>query len=308
METIVITGVCGTHGRKLVNRLKDKYRIIGIDNKNWTGKIPVNFELVKGKLQRKVFGEVIRKNQVAAVIHLAITKHFKISRDQIHELNVMRAQRVIETCICHKIAKVILLSEHSVYGALPNNPMWLQENSALNGSRLFSENSSFVTADLMFTELFWRAPEISTVILRPVNIIGPTTRGLLNTYLKLKKAPAVWGFDPLMQIIHEDDVSLAMELSLNPEVKGIYNVLGPGSLPLSVLARESGLKQSYMPLPLAKLRVDMRFKIKRAPFPASAMTFFQFPICVEGSTFVEKTGFVPQVSLEDTVKSICSEK
>ena len=303
MQTIVITGVCGTNGKLLVKRLKGKYNIIGIDQKNWSGKLPPNFKMVRGNLRRKVFGEVIRKHTVDAVVHLAITRHFQIPRARIHELNIMRAQRVLEACIRFKINKVVLLSEHSVYGALPTNPMWLTESAALHGSRFFSEAASFITADQMFTELFWRAPEINTVILRPVNVLGPTTRGLLNTYLRLKRPPAVFGFDPMMQIIHEHDVSAALELSLDQKIRGIFNIVGPGSLPLSVIAKTNQRKLRYLPAGLAKFIVNYRFRLKQYPFPPSAMSFFQFPICIDGSLFAKQTNFSPQYDLKKTLNS-----
>ncbi len=304
MDTIVITGICGTHGKIISQILCEKYKIIGIDNKNWVGTKPANIEIVQGDLRRRVFANVLQKHDVKAVIHLAITKHFNVSLDKRHSLNVLRAQRVIEGCMKYKVPKVILLSEHSVYGALPDSPLWLKENAPLSGSRLFKENTSIISADHMFSELFWKVPEISTVILRPVNILGPKTRGLLNTYLKLDKAPAVFGFDPFMQIIHERDVAHAIELALEKDIKGKFNVTGSGSLPLSVLSEETGVKSRILPAPLAHGYAEYRFKTSKFPFPGCAISFFQFPISIDGSEFKKVTGFEPKISLKNTIQSI----
>ncbi|MBF0099372.1 MAG: NAD-dependent epimerase/dehydratase family protein [Desulfobacterales bacterium] len=304
MKTIAITGICGTHGGVLTERLRGKYKIIGIDHKAWTGPKPDHVTFVQGNLRRRVFTNVLSQNPIDAVVHLSITKHFNMPLTTIHELNVMRAQRIIEGCIKYNIKKVILLSEHTVYGALPNTPMWLKENAPLNGSRYFKEYASSITADLMFTELFWKAPELETVILRPVNVLGPKTRGLINSYLKLNTAPIIFGFDPMMQVIHEQDVSHAIELALQEGVKGIFNVVGPGALPLSVLAKESGLKQIPLPLPLASMMVNYLFKMRKFPFPETALSLLQYTLCIDGTDFKNKAGFYPLMNLEETINSL----
>ncbi|MBF0226323.1 MAG: NAD-dependent epimerase/dehydratase family protein [Desulfobacterales bacterium] len=304
MDTIVITGICGTHGKLLAQRLSSKYKIIGIDHKDWPDAKGYDIKIVKGNLRKKAFSNVLNKYPVKAVIHLAITKHFNLPLEKAHELNVMRTQRIMEGCIKHNIEKVILLSEHSVYGALPDTPMWIKEDAPLNGSRVFKEKSSIITADLMFSELFWKAPSIETVILRPVNVLGQRTRGVINTYLKLKRAPSILGFDPMIQVIHELDVAHAIELSLQKGIKGIFNVTGSGALPLSVLSKEIGVNQIPMPYPIAHSITNFLFKLNKLPFPASALNFFQYSLCIDGKSFKKATNFEPKLSLEETISGM----
>jgi UDP-glucose 4-epimerase len=48
-----------------------------------------------------------------------------------------------------------------------------------------------------------------------------------SNYLRLKRVPTVLGFDPMMQVVHQDDVLQAVELALAPGVRGVYNIAGP---------------------------------------------------------------------------------
>ena len=52
------------------------------------------------------------------------------------------------------------------------------------------------------------------VILRPAHIVGPHVRNAPSKYLRLRVIPALMGFDPMVQLIHEEDVCRALVLAL----------------------------------------------------------------------------------------------
>ena len=51
--------------------------------------------------------------------------------------------------------------------------------------------------------------------------------------MRLETVPTVIGFDPMMQFIHEEDVAEAIVTTLDHELRGVYNVEGPGAVPLT---------------------------------------------------------------------------
>ena len=53
--------------------------------------------------------------------------------------------------------------------------------------------------------------KVETAIVRPVHIVGPNVRNAPSTYLRLKYPWTVAGFDPMVQLIHEEDVALESE-------------------------------------------------------------------------------------------------
>ena len=71
--------------------------------------------------------------------------------------------------------------------------------------------------------------------------------------------------------IHEDDIAQAVELSIRPGLRGIFNLVGPGSLPLSVLCRQTGANRIPLPEPLAKIAVDQAYRMNKFPFPSSGL-------------------------------------
>ena len=53
-------------------------------------------------------------------------------------------------------------------------------------------------------------PDITLTILRFPSIVGPTADTPMTRFLRSQLTPSLMGFDPLMQLIHEDDVVEAL--------------------------------------------------------------------------------------------------
>ena len=70
-------------------------------------------------------------------------------------------------------------------------------------ARAVPEMRDLVEVDMYAQSFMWKHPEIETVILRPVNIVGPTVRNAPSNYLRLERPLTVMGFDPMLQVIHE---------------------------------------------------------------------------------------------------------
>jgi UDP-glucose 4-epimerase len=77
-------------------------------------------------------------------------------------------------------------------------------------------------------------------VLRFASIIGPKADTPLTRFLKQPLAPKLMGFDPLQQVIHEDDVVDALEYAIQNDTPGVFNVAAEGILPLSRLTALAG--------------------------------------------------------------------
>ena len=76
-------------------------------------------------------------------------------------------------------------------------------------------------------------------VLRFPSIVGPTADTPLTRFLRQPGA-GLLGFDPRMQVIHEDDVVGALVHAIDVDVPGVFNVAADGSLPLSQLMALAG--------------------------------------------------------------------
>jgi UDP-glucose 4-epimerase len=99
---------------------------------------------------------------------------------------------------------------------------------------------------------------------------------MIGEYLRQQRVPTVMGFDPMMQFIHEEDVSEAIALTLQHGLQGVFNVVGPGAVPVSVAIREAGSTAWPMPEQLMRPLIDRLFRWGIVPYPAGAMDYIKY--------------------------------
>ncbi len=306
MQKVLITGIAGGQGqlvaRKLLGR-KGRYRVLGVDRVPWIDR-PRQVSMAIVDVRKKKLEDLIRKERPDTIVHLASVRHFSVHPAVRHEVNVNGTKRLIEFSILHGVRHVIVYSSSYVYGALPENPYYMDESFPLNVSRTYPEVRDLAEVDMLATAFLWQHPEISISILRPVNVLGQHVHSAIGRYLRRDYVPTVAGFNPMLQFIHENDLAEAIALAIERNTRGIYNVVGPGAVPLHVAIPEIG--GVAVPLPEIILRsvISGMFRWGLYPFPPRAIDFAKYQCTLDGSRFAEATGFSPQFSLEETFAAV----
>jgi UDP-glucose 4-epimerase len=303
---IVVTGIVGRLGRRLARRLHRTDRVIGIDRRPFVDR-PKDIEHHPIDIRRKKTREVFRGNNVRAVVHLGVMHDPRASATEHHMWNVAGFQKLLEYVTQYRIPKLVLLSSANVYGPRPENPQFLSEDAPLLGGASFSEIRDLVEVDMLAQSFFWKRPEIETVILRPVHILG-TVRNAPSNYLRLPVIPTLLGFDPMVQVIHEQDTVSAIELSLKPGVRGIFNLAGPAPAPLSRIIRILGRPSMPIPHPLAATMLGPLWRLRVASFPAPELDHIRYVCMVDDQRARDMLGYAPCKGLEATVKAVDRER
>jgi UDP-glucose 4-epimerase len=303
--TVVVTGISGNLGRVLAKQLHVDWRVVGVDRRPFPDK-PKDVEHVRADVRKARVEEAFRRHPVDAVIHLGIMHDPRVPFSEAHSFNVLGTQKLLDLCIRHGVRKVVVLSSANVYGPLPQNSNFLVEETPLMAADRFSGVRDLIEVDMYAQSFVWRHPEVETVILRPVNIVGPTVRNAPSNYLRLERPVTVMGFDPMVQLIHEEDVGRALAMALRPGVRGVFNVTGPGEVPLSSILRELGRRP--VPVPHFLLRPLLRrlFAAGVVTFPPEELDHLQFLCVVDGSRATREMGWSPRFSLRETIRSVLS--
>lgn len=299
MSTIVITGIAGTIGRLLARQLHLDHEVMGLDRRDLEGK-PKDIKVFSYDIRRKRCEKVFRNNRVDVIYHLNIMHDFNRPQAELHSFNVVGTQRVLEYAAKYNVKKVVFLSTANVYGARPDNPQYLTEDSLLLAGETFSAMRSLITADMLVTSFFWKNPEIETVILRPAHILG-TVRNAPTLYLSLSRVPTLLGFDPMIQLIHESEVVRALVLVLKAGARGIFNVAGPPAAPLSSILHY--LQKPRIPVPHALLKKVARQALQfgMANVPPAEVDFIRYPCLVDDARARSELGFEPRYNLTETL-------
>jgi UDP-glucose 4-epimerase len=301
---IVVTGIAGRLGRLVVRRLhrESHATVVGIDRRSFLGR-PRDVEHVQVDIRSKKARDVFRAGDIKALVHLGVMHDPRQSGAEHHSWNVQGTLRLLDACATYGVPKVVVLSSANVYGPRADNPQFLTEDAPLMASQDFPAIRDLIEVDMLASSFFWKAQQCETVILRPVHILGGV-RNAPSNYLRLRPTPTLLGFDPMVQVIHELDVVDAIVCALKPGVRGIFNVVGPGEVPLSTVLNELGRRTVPIPHPLAKPILSMLWRGRFTSFPVPELDHIKFVCMVDGTRAARELGFKPRHTLRETIRAV----
>jgi UDP-glucose 4-epimerase len=301
---VVITGIAGRLGRVVARALHHdpSFVLEGLDRRDFLER-PKDVVHHQVDMRSKKARDVFRHGDVAALVHMGLMHDPRASAADVYSWNVTGTMKLLEYCQAYRVPKLVLLSSADVYGPRPENPQFLTEDAPLLAAQRFPQMRDLVEIDHLVSTFLWKARDVETVILRPVHILGGVHNAASN-YLRLDPVPTLLGFDPMVQVIHERDVAAAVIAALRPGVRGIYNVVGPGQVPLSVVLRELGRRTLPIPHPLAKPLWSMAFRAGLSSYPVAEFDFIRYICMVDGSRAAAELGFQARATLRETIAAV----
>jgi UDP-glucose 4-epimerase len=300
---IAVTGISGNLGHVLAKLLHLGHeRIVGIDRRPFPGR-PKDLEVHQVDIRKRKAESLFRNGDIQALIHMGIMHDPRMSAEEHHHFNVLGTAKALEYCARYGVEKLVVLSSANVYGPHPSNTNFLTEDAPLMAAARFGEIRDLVEVDILSQSFIWKHPEVETVILRPVHIVGPTIRNAPSRYLRLQRPMTLLGFDPMVQFIHMEDACRAMITALRPGLRGVFNVVGPGEISLSAALKELGRRPIPVPHPLARPLLDRLFKLRLSNFPPGELDHVQFICTVDGARFAEAAEWAPKYGLRETIRA-----
>ena len=112
------------------------------------------------------------------------------------------------------------------------------------------------------------------------------------------------GFDPMVQVIHEEDVVRAIICSLKPGIRGVFNIVGPGEIPLSRIMRVLGKHRLPIPAVIGEPLLRALWKWRLTSFPPPEVDYIRYQCTVDGSLAKDVLGFAAKYSLYDTIRCL----
>lgn len=303
---VAITGICGRLGRRLARQLHRERPVIGLDRRPFPDR-PKDIEFHQIDVRRKKAQDIFRQGELAALVHLGVMHDPRGKSEEHHSWNISGFQKILEWVGRYDVPKLVLISSSNVYGPRPDNPQFLSEDVPLLGGGSFSDMRDLVELDMLAQSFFWKRPDIETVILRPSHILG-TVRNAPSNYLRLKVVPTLMGFDPMIQVVHQDDVVQAIRLALEPGVRGVFNIAGPRPVALSHALKLLGRATLPLPHGIARRGIDRLWRLRMTSFPAPELDFIRYVCMVDDSRAREQLGYEPRFDLEQTLRAVDDER
>jgi len=303
---VLVAGAGGGFGSLVTHRLPESCEVVGIDQHEPSSRTGVGAP--RGKLyvtpfDKRTCEDVFKREKPDALLHLAFSDDPRLGSHERYRINVIGTMRLLEHAAKHDVKRVVVLSTGAVYGAHPLNSTFLNEDAPLRAIERNPGIRDRVEADQYVQAWLYRRPEATTVLLRAAHIVGPNVRSPLVEYLNSPLVPIVLGFDPMLDLVHEEDVARAIILGLGCGHSGIFNVPGPGAVPLSCVLR--ALERTPIPIPhfLAYGAAWCLRQSGALRTEGAYVDYLRYPLVLSGDRARDELGYRPRIRLEETVLS-----
>jgi len=239
-----------------------------------------------------------------AFFHLAFVNSRVHRAAFAHELEVIGTLHLLAAVGTVKVKRLIVPSLTVLYGARANAPAYLTEAAPLHPVQGIRFVSDRVEVERQLAEFSDRFPEVEVLTLRFAPIVGPTSNNPFTRLVRTKVIPTVMGFDPLWQVIHEEDAARALHLALHTKARGVFNVVGDGVAPVSSLLLAAGSIPVPMPGPILRSAIAAMEAAGLPASPWALMDFFRYTWLADGRRAARELHFLPHVPVHEAMASM----
>lgn len=243
---VAITGAAGYLGRVLLPILEANdsiERIIALDVAPPAASKKMTF------VRRDVRDPEIIKDFEGcdALVHLAFIVMPIRSEKETDSINIGGSKNVFTQAAAAGVKKIVHLSSVAAYGAWPDNPDPLHENSPLRPMPQFYYSRTKGAVEQWLDQFEREHPDIGVVRLRPCIFVGPKINNMVTEIVARKKVPLYKGYDARVQFVWDEDVAQAIMLGLTKDVRGAFNIAGDNPLTMQQLAQIADAKTVSVP-------------------------------------------------------------
>ncbi|MCU4185103.1 NAD-dependent epimerase/dehydratase family protein [Acidiferrimicrobium sp. IK] len=315
MDTIVVTGIAGSLGRRVAARLAkagSAYRVVGVDAREEPS-LPATIEThrldlaatgARGARAVEELTAIVAGADV--VVHLAWQTSDVLDgapdADEHHmaEANRVGLARVLDAVSGSPVRTLVHLSSATVYGAWADNPVPLTEDSALRPNPEFAFAVGKADAERVVADWAVDHPDVAVAVLRPAVTVGSPERPL---YLALggTRVPAAGDGGRPVQYLHVDDLAAAVVVTAEQGLRGVFNVAPDTGIPEGVArSLAGGVAKLTLPARITRPVASWGWRRWRRGVPREARAYTVHPWVIAPDR-MKAAGWVPQYTSEEAL-------
>jgi UDP-glucose 4-epimerase len=295
---ILITGAARSTGRRLVGTLADDpevERVVAVDEPEPAEPFPAGVEHLAVDLRSPALIETMQSAGIDTCVHLGVSAEPRAAggRVAMKERNVLGTMTLLAAAYhAPDLRRLVLKSTTAVYGSAPGDPaVWVESMDPEAPRHGFGKDAAEVEDEVRSFDR--RRPDVAVTVLRLANQVGPTVDNPLTRYFELPVCPTVFGFDPRLQFLHEEDTAEVLRrATLGPAVDGTFNVAGDGVVLLSQAIRIAGKPPLPIPEPLVERVAEL--VALTVDFSPEQVRFLQYGRVADTTAARERLGFTPK--------------
>ncbi|MEI5102322.1 NAD-dependent epimerase/dehydratase family protein [Streptomyces sp. PmtG] len=249
-KVVLVTGVARQLGGRFVRRVQrdpEVDRVVAVDAVRPEHHLG-GADFVQADIRQPTITKVLAEHAVDTVVHMDVTGTALAggSRGSVKETNVIGTMQLLGACQkSPRVKRLVVKSSTHVYGSAPRDPAIFTETTPPKSLPSGGFAKDAVEVEGYVRGFARRRPDVAVCVLRFANILGPAADSPLAEYFALPVLPTVFGYDPRLQFVHEDDVIEVLRLASHDPRRGTlnsgtFNIAGDGQLLLSQCARRLG--------------------------------------------------------------------
>jgi UDP-glucose 4-epimerase len=202
-------------------------------------------EFVRADQNYSILNRIVKATQVDTILHtFLITNSTTVPRRAMHEINVIGTMNLLAAAGAagSSVRHIVIKSSTLVYGSAASDPNTFLEDAVRTSPARNIVERSLIEAEGLVRDFAEDNPGTRVTVLRFANVLGTHLTTPISRNLSRPICPFIFGFDPLLQFIEEEDVVRALLHVTRARIPGLYNVAGDGRLPWSEVAAICGTR------------------------------------------------------------------
>ena len=300
--TVLVTGAGGYVGSLLVSALaRSGTRVIALDvripGKN---QLP-GVQAVQADICSEEAARAIREAKPEAVVHLAavVTPPPGMTRAQLHRVDVLGTQNVIEACVAAGVRRLVVTSSGAAYGYYPDNPPAIPEDWPLRGNPEFSYSDHKRQVEEMLVLARAAHPALAQFVFRVCTVIGAKTDNQITALFTRPRLLAIRGSASPFSFIWDGDLVACLARALSSDRPGAYNLAGDGTLTVQEIARRLGKPCIEVPAWLLTAALAVLQPLGATRYGPEQVNFLRYRPVLDNARLKQVFGFVPRYSSRD---------
>ncbi len=269
-------------------------------------------DFVRADIRHPMIAKVLAEHDVDTVVHMDVNgtplgrTRGRGSRSAVKETNVIGTMQLLGACQkAPSVRRLVVKSTTNVYGSAPRDPAVFTETMPAKSLPSGGFAKDAVEVEGYVRGFARRRPDVAVAVLRFANILGPGADSPLAEYFSLPVLPTVFGYDPRLQFVHEDDV-IGVLLVASQEAgrgtlnSGTFNIAGDGVLLLSQTARRLGRPTVPVLLPTVTWVGSALRSLGVSDFSPEQIRLLTHGRVVDTTQMRETLGFTPKFTTAGT--------
>lgn len=240
------------------------------------------------------------------VIHLAFTVNPTHKPSRAREVDIGGTRAVLEVAASVGVKHLIHISSSLTYGALPDNPALLTEESPLRARPTFHYpyHKRLVEEEVLpsFREKY---PNIKLTVVRPCGFLGPDLSNYVANVLRGRLLPVMRGGGKTpIQFGHLEDIVDGIIAVVSSDQGGVFNLAPNDTMTMDEIAAFMPGRKVVVPEFLARLGIRLLWALRLYKAPPGYLDYVRHPFVADNSLAKEQLGWEPKYSTQEALQSL----